>query len=277
VQRLTRAGLGVMVEPHPQRVENWDFEHSAEARRRLLGFWRDLAPALARFSPEMVFPEVVNEPVYQNPAAWDSFQAELLQTIRAALPRHSVVLTGTNWSSIDGLLQVRPVADRNVVYSFHSYEPQLLTLLASWEAGVDAAALSRIPFPITGRAACERAIAGIAHERTAAIAHYWCSLQENAATVKANLKRAADWGRSHQVPVVLTEFGASPQLNKPSRLAYLEAMRRGAEELGLGWALWGLDDNLGFGLAAGSYTAATTLPSDLVAALGLSPATGQAR
>jgi endoglucanase len=271
IERLNRAGLAVMVEPHPQKVENWQFEQSEDARRRLVGFWRDLAPALKRFPPTLVFPELVNEPTYEDPAGWDRFQAQLTQSIRAVLPDHTIVLTGTNWGSIDGLLKVKPVADSNVVYSFHTYEPQLLTLLGVWEAGVRADELGRIPFPTSDRGRCERAIAGISHERTAAIARYWCSQRHDAAEISDNLKRAVDWAKQHRVSVVMTEFGALPQLNNSSRLAYLEAMRRAGEQYGFGWGLWALDDRLGFGVEPGSFRASTPLPRDVLAALGLKP------
>jgi hypothetical protein len=269
VQRLQRAGLGVMVEPHPQQVGNWNLQDQPAARERLLGFWRDLAPALARLPTDLTFPEVVNEPQMEDPALWDRLQAELLGVIRAAMPEATVILTGINWSSIDGLLRVTPVADRNVIYSFHTYEPQLLALLAGWEQGVDTAALGRLPFPAADRRRCEGAVAGIAHARTQAIANYWCSERRDATTVAANLRRAAAWGRRHGVAVAMTEFGASPALNAPAREAYLEAVRRAAEAERMPWALWALDDSMGFGVRPGRFTARTELTPGVLRALGL--------
>lgn len=276
VERFQKAGLAVMVEPHPQNLGNWDLQELAQARQNLLGFWRDLAPALAHLPPGLTFPEVVNEPTFADPAKWDQMQAELVGLIRRSLPQNTIVLAGADWSSIDGLLRVKPVADRNVVYSFHTYEPQILTLLASWEQGVDTRAMGKLPFPVTDRAKCEAAVASIEHERTRAIANYWCSERHDAASVAANLDRAVRWGREHRVSVALTEFGAAQALNDTARTAYLEAVRRAAEQARIGWALWALDDSMGFAVPAGRYTASTRLHPGIMKALGL-PAPGSAR
>ena len=271
-KRFQRAGLAVMVEMHPQNLGNWVLQDSAPARQRVLGFWRDLAPALAQLPPELTFPEPLNEPTLPDAAQWDGLQAQVLQIIRAAMPRHTVVLTGTNWGSIDGLLQVTPVADPNVVYTFHTYEPQLFATLVAWEPGVDQAALGRLPFPVANRQTCEATVAGIQHQRTRDIANYWCSEPHDAATIATNIGRAADWSKRHRVSVAMTEFGADRRLNPAARLAYLEAVRRAAEQHRIPWALWGLDDSNGFGIEPGRFTAGTELQPGILRALGLASA-----
>lgn len=134
--------------------------------------------------------------------------------------------------------------------------------------------MARLPFPVTNRQRCEAAIAGIAHARTQALANYWCSETHDATTVAANLGRAAEWGRRNRVSVAMTEFGALPALNEPARYAYIEAVRRGAETHRMPWAIWALDDNMGFGIPAGRFTAATELAPGLLRGLGL-PAPGR--
>lgn len=269
IRRVQHAGLGVMVDPHPQQVQNWDFGKNDEARQILLGFWRDLAPALRPLPVALTFPEVVNEPADDDPAGWDRFQAQVLQVIRAALPQDTVVLTGTNWSSLDGLLKVKPVADTNVIYTFHTYEPTLLALLGFWDSGIDQATLAaNIPFPVTQRA-CARAIAATRQEHTRSVLQYWCSQPQNDATISAYLQRATDWGRQHAVRVAMTEFGARGILNKPARNAYLAAMRRAAEAQHLPWALWALDDQMGFDRPVGNSVTAFRLSPDVINDLGI--------
>jgi len=62
------------------------------------------------------------------------------------------------------------------------------------------------------------------------------------------------------------EFGATAALNAPARLAWIEAARRAAEAHGIGWALWGYDDAMGFGLRP---PGAAPLDPALLAALGM--------
>jgi hypothetical protein len=64
--------------------------------------------------------------------------------------------------------------------------------------------------------------------------------------VAERIETAADWGRRHGAAVLLGEFGAARALNAPARLAWLRAVRTASEARGIGWALWGLDDTMGF-------------------------------
>ncbi len=270
VGRIEQAGLGVMIEPHPELMQHWNLQRNAQARENLLGFWRDLAPALKQFSTRLTFPELVNEPGFDDPGQWDIFQRQLLVIVRAALPDSTIILTGTNWSSIDGLLKTQPVADQDVIYSFHTYEPQLLTLLGFWDPAIRKGQLARyLPFPIKDQASCKAEVSAIEDPHTLAIAQYWCSTHQDAASISKNLARATNWGHVHHVVVAMTEFGAADKLKASSRLAYLASVREGAEKLGLPWAIWGLDDQMGFGQRPGGFNSTSQLPPDILQALGL--------
>jgi endoglucanase len=252
VTRLQRAGLAVVLGPHPA---NWHLEQSAADRDRLLAFWRRVAPALRPLDPRLTFPEILNEPVFADASAdWAALQDTALATVRAALPDATVVLTGANWGGIDGLLALRPVADSNVVYSGHFYEPQELTALAAYRPGLDRAALARLPFPMdtTG---CRAAADSTADATTRGVIGFVCGMNWDAARVGARIEQAAAWGRAHRAAVLLGEFGASRALNAPARLAWLAAVRLACEQRGIGWALWGYDDVMGFGIDPRTHAA----------------------
>ncbi len=240
IARIEAAGLAVAVEVHPT---TWHLETTDRAK--LPAAWRALAPLLARFDRRRTFPEIVNEPVFAGvDADWDSLQRETLAAIRAALPDATVIATGDDWSSIDGLKRLHPLADGNVVYSFHFYEPRALVLLADWLPAADKAALATLPYPVAQP--CPRAASTDA--KTTALMAAYCGERWDAARLSARLGQAAAWGRAHGVPVLMGEFGAIATLNAPARLAWMADTRRAAEALGLGWALWGYDDVMGFNL-----------------------------
>ncbi len=249
VARLQRAGLAVVLGPYPT---TWHLEQSSADRDRLLGFWRRVAPALRPLDPRLTFPEILNEPVFaEAPQAWAALQDAALATVRAALPDATVVLTGADWGGIDGLLALRPVADPNVIYSFHFYEPQELTALATYHPGLDRAALARLPFPMDPAGdpvGCRAASDSTADAATRGVIGFVCGMHWDAARVGARIEQAAAWGRVHHVAPLLGEFGASRALNAPARLAWLAAVRLACAQRGIGWALWGYDDVMGFGI-----------------------------
>lgn len=245
ITRLQRARLAVVVDAHPAA---WHLETNAADRAALVDFWRTLAPALQPLDPRLTFPELLNEPVFPAAAAqWQALQVTLLHTVRAALPRDTIVLTGNDWSSIAGLTALRPVADGDVVYSFHFYEPAELTALAAYRPGLDRGVLARLPFPSGPPDACA-SLAAQADPATGGLIRFYCAMQWNGARVAARIAVAADWGRRNHAVVLLGEFGAAAALHPPARGAWLRAVREACEANGIGWALWGYDDVMGFDL-----------------------------
>ena len=266
VARIERQHLGVVIGWHPQ---TWHLEASPLQQRQLQDLWGALAARLRPLDPALTFPEVLNEPVFAHDAAgWEALQAKVLARIRAALPQATVVLTGTDWGSIDGLLHLHPVADGNVVYSFHTYEPMVLTTRGGFDASLDHAALGHLPFPVEGAHACDAAEAATTQTRTRDVIRFYCSEHWNAARVRARIDQAAAWGRRNHVNLLAGEFGASDLLPPATRLAWIAAIRRAFEADGIGWALWGYDDSLGFDIHPGRRPRRPLDPG-LLRALGL--------
>ena len=243
VRRLQRQGLGVMVSPHPV---SWNLDANQADRARLIAFWHDLAPALRGLQPSMIFPEVLNEPVFHDKSSeWWSLQHDLTRAIRAALPGHTIILTGNDWGSIAGLNALTPQPDSNVVYSFHFYDPAELTALAAYRPGLDQAALARLPFPETDPAACGSVADTTNDQATRDLIVFYCATGWDEAHVRSQIQIAVLWARRHGVALVAGEFGASAALNPSARLAWLRLVRETCADNGIGWALWGYDDVMG--------------------------------
>ncbi len=265
VTRLERHGLSVIVSLHPV---DWHLETAPSDQARLLSAWRSLAEALRRSDAAMTVPEILNEPVFAaEPAAWASLQHRALLTIRGVLPANTVVLTGADWGSVRGLLALRPEPDRNVIYSFHLYEPPELTALGAYRPGLDTAAMARLPFPVIDPAPCE-AIAATPDAPTAGLIRFYCAMRWDADKVSARIAEAAEWGRRNHVAVIAGEFGASERLNPAARLGWLATVRAACEQQQIGWALWGYDDSMGFSISA---PATRALDPGLLGALGMEP------
>ena len=265
IRRLHDAGLAVAVVPHPS---TWHLETDPADRRRLLEFWRSVAPALRGLDGDRTFPEVLNEPVFPGDhTGWTSLQHEILGEIRGALPGSTVILTGPDWGSIGGLTTVRAEPDANIIYSVHFYDPVELTSLAAWRHDVDRAVLAGLPFPVDDSCA---AVASEADAVTADVARFYCASGWNTGRIEAALDRARAWGAAAHVPIILGEFGASVMLRPASRLAWLRAVRETAEVRGLGWALWGYDDAMGLAVPR-PVVPRPRLDTDVLRALGLAP------
>lgn len=237
IRRLQAHGLAVVLSPHPY---DWHLETNPAPLRE---FWSSLAPRLRGLDPAATVPEIVNEPVFPNdPNAWAKLQHQVLLQIRRSLPNATIILTGADWSSIRGLEALVPETDPNVAYTFHFYDPVELTALAAYRNDVDRRALAGLPFPANED--CPTAT----DPATSGVIAYYCAGRWNPERLALQVARAAHWAAASHVRLLAGEFGASADLNRPARLAWLKATSSAFEANGIGWAIWGYDDSMGFNL-----------------------------
>jgi endoglucanase len=73
----------------------------------------------------------------------------------------------------------------------------------------------------------------------------------------------AEWGREHDRPIHLGEFGAYVSADMESRVRYTAAVVREAERMGWSWSYWQFDsDFIAFDMGAGLWV--EPIPSALV-------------
>jgi hypothetical protein len=249
VRRIEAQKLAVVLVAY---LHGWRLEVAAD-QARLSAFWTALTPAVRNADTALTFVEPVNEQVFAgDAAAWAALQ-RLVRTLRAQLPATTLVLAGNDWSSVEALTRLAPISDENVIYSFHFYEPPLLTTLGAFAPAFDHAALATLPYPAGDRGRCDAAVPSTDPETRRVVA--WYCAGGGAVGAVTDRIAAAAWARRNRATVVMTEFGATACLAAGSRLAWLTTTRRAAEAAGFGWALWGYDDVMGFDLHAGDRSA----------------------
>src|ERR1019366_7906355 len=120
-------GLAVQIDLHPEDGYKQQLRTSDDQVDRLTMLWRKLAAHYASRDPERVFFEILNEPEVSDPSRWSGIQARVAAAIREAAPRHTIIATGPNYSDIQDLLTLQPLADGNTIYNFHFYDPHAFT------------------------------------------------------------------------------------------------------------------------------------------------------
>jgi endoglucanase len=267
LDRLLAQDLCVIVDPHFSATDR-RFETDSAYTEAFVRFWTALAHHLSRRDPERVFLEVVNEPVFAGRAGdWPPIQQRLLAAMRREAPRHTLIAAGTGWSSITGLLRLPPVADRNIVYTFHFYEPFEFTHQGEPWAGPPGA-LRGVPYPADS-AACARSAEAQRDSAAAQAVRRYCAEGWDSSLIIRQLARAAAWGRQHAVPVFLGEFGASrTAAPRADRAAWIRDVRVAAERLGVPWGVWGFDDRFGLDARRGP-DGVMVVDMSVVRALGL--------
>ncbi len=268
---LVSAELAVVVDLHPKK----DFKEALatpEGARALLTIWGALAGRLAEATdPDWVFLESVNEPHPIEGAAWQALQGDVLQVMRKAAPHHTLMAAAGGWSGADKLVELEPYPDPNVVYTFHWYDPFVLTHQgASW-AGDAMPGVAGVSWPIEpaeAQAWAERG--GSTPSAQGTIRGFIESGNMTEAAERARLDTVSAWAAKHGgVPIYVGEFGVYRKVApEDARLRWLKFSRTQFEQRGWSWALW--DYSGGFAVAPRGPDGRAADPA-VLKALGLKP------
>jgi endoglucanase len=178
---------------------------------RLAGLWKQIADRY-RDRPASVVFELLNEPPHNVPAAkWNAAVPKLLAAVRKTNPTRPVIVGPVQYNSIAALDKLElPADDRNLIVTVHFYDPfQFTHQGASW-----------------------------VKESAQWKGRKWTGTDSEKEAIRKALERAAAWGKSHDRPIFLGEFGAYEAADMDSRASWTRFVAREAERLGFSWAYW---------------------------------------
>jgi aryl-phospho-beta-D-glucosidase BglC (GH1 family) len=265
LDHILGAGLAVIVDWHAREDTKGRLRTDDALALKAAALWGAMARHLAVRDPERVFLETMNEPAgMMSLERWSWVQGGLFAAMRSAAPRHTIIVTSNRWSGVGELAKFTPLADRNVVYNFHFYEPMAETHQgASW-TGDGEKELTGVVYPVdpVSKAAELAALSDPAARKV--LGDYHASRD----WIAARLALAFDWGRVNGVPLTCNEFGVYTRVAPPdSRYRWIRDVRELCEAQGVGWAMW--DYAGGFRVANSDAQGRRTLDAECVRALGL--------
>ena len=301
VELCNDEALTVIVNLHPNGATHHYNPHNlvgdvaAPLFTRYLGLVRDLAARLARLDPARVAFEPLNEPPQSCGAAdWSVMQSELLRTARIAAPNLALIATGACGSMIAGLETLDPasIADPNLVYAFHFYEPYVFSHQgAPWMSGEPMYRyLNTVPWPasagskqatlaaVTARMAADAVTPAVEKREIAGtidrVLDEYFNANPDKRFIERHFARVTAWADRHRMPrerILLGEFGALRSDDRyvaapaADRARYIRDVREVCEAAGMPWAFWNLFDGMGHTVDDWSRS----FDPAIVAALGL--------
>jgi endoglucanase len=199
-------GLTVILDAHD---DNDCAKDLAACRRMLPQVWTQIA-SRHRDAPDALLFELMNEPHGAVTAeVWNSLMRDALRAVRATNPVRNVVIGPAGYSSVEQLPTLDLPADAHIIATVHYYWPTRFT-----HQGVP-----WLPD--------YRYLSGIAF-----------GSDEETTKIVSDFGRVAEWGRAHERPIFLGEFGTYEKGDLDSRVRYLSTVARIAEAHGFAWALW---------------------------------------
>ena len=106
---------------------------SEEAQQQLIDMWYQLSDALKGYSNDSVAYEFMNEPVAEEHEQWNQLIAKVHKALREREPQRTLVIGSNLWQGYETIKYLRvPEGDKNIILSFHYYNPMLLTHYGAW-------------------------------------------------------------------------------------------------------------------------------------------------
>lgn len=131
--------LRVIVDLHILRSHHFNAEEKPlwtdpAEQEKFYDLWRDLSKTLIKYPNDLVAYELMNEAVADDPELWNNLIANAVKAIREIEPERTIVIGSNKWQQVGTFDELKvPANDKNIILSFHFYEPFLLTHFnASW-------------------------------------------------------------------------------------------------------------------------------------------------
>ncbi len=244
-------GLRIVLDMHHYLELGYDPPGQGE---RFLALWDQIARRYRDRDHERLYFELLNEPSWafndDRGYAWNDLVFRAVERIRKVDRRHTIIVDtreGGIPAALDSLQL--PVAERNLIVSFHYYTPSLFCFQGKDWAGSDFLTTGVVwpgppPSPV---------------EPSPDVTSWWAldwfwnynnvtDPELNPAgpgVIRREIARAAEWSRRYGRPLWMGEFTAQDGADLESRARWARFVRQELESHGIGWAHWTLCSDLG--------------------------------
>jgi endoglucanase len=245
-------------------------------RNFLIQVWTQMAEHYKNRSEYVIY-EILNEPNGISTRDWGRMQGEAIDAIRRIDQNHWIVVSGTDYSSIETLSSLPRYSDNKLLYTFHFYEPYAFTFQGDPSGGSTIEKFAGLPFPYDRS---RMPVMPAELRETGLIRNYPNDATTAALTRK--IDQAANFARQRNVPVFCGEFGVMKLFAPPEdRVRYIQSVRETLEARNIPWSMFCYFDHFGIynsqidGLGFLQWNSwgdfNTDLDVELVRALGLTP------
>ena len=207
---------------------------------KIINTWLFLAKRFKNVSANHLLFEIYNEPPHMNEKIWKDAAYNITTAIRKVDADRTLIVGASNFNSIYELSRFVRLADENIIYTFHFYEPFFFTHQGADWIG-DQVATIGVPFPYNAE---NFPLLNPKAKNTwgeTNYAQYRTDGNERALFDKLSIVKK--WGDKYNVPILCGEYGVyNKYTDANSRCRYIKAMRKTLKTLNIPGMLWDYND-----------------------------------
>ena len=249
IQNCIKHGLKVIFDLHILRsfhfLDNDAVLWRSEAEQdKLVDIWRVIQGQLKQYPVTDVAYEILNEAVAPTDEQWSKLMLRVVSMIRETEKDRIIVLGANQQNNVAHVKNIIvPEGDKNILLSFHFYEPLLIThYQASWTP-------LRIlhfngPMQNPGQLIPDSVYEALTEEEKAVVEQYNHSYDKE--WMRKTWQEAVDYAKEKGLRLYLGEFGCMVNCGEEVRLAWLKDVVDLSRELGIAYSLWEYNHQFGF-------------------------------
>lgn len=243
-------GLKLIIDYHYGKIDDNNYILATNTAASL---WKQISLHYLKEDPNQLMYEIYNEPPPMNPQLWKDAAYNICTAIRQIDKSKTLLIGASNYNSIYELSRFVRLADENIIYSFHFYEPFIFTHQGAEWVG-NQVATTGVPFPYDGKKIPQLNFK--AKGTWGETNYYKYNKDGNAQALFDKLSIVNNWAQKYDVPIICSEYGVYNKYADPdSRCNYIKTMRTTLKSLKIPGILW--DYNTNFSIFAGKPSIAS--------------------
>ena len=216
---------------------------SEKAQQDLINLWYQLSEALKGYSNDSVAYEFMNEPVAPEHEQWNQLVAKVHAALRNVEPKRTLVIGSNLWQGYQTIKYLRvPENDKNIVLSFHYYNPMILTHYGAWWTPIGKYK-GKVNYPgiLVSKEDYEAAPDSLKPELEP-----YLTQEYNIDKIRADFKDAIEAAKKYNLQLFCGEWGVYEPVDRNLAYAWTKDMLKVFDEFNIAWTTWCYDADFGF-------------------------------
>ena len=216
---------------------------SEKSQQDLINMWYQLSDALKGYSNDSVAYEFMNEPVAEEHEQWNALIAKVHKALREREPQRTLVIGSNLWQGYQTIQYLKvPEGDKNIILSFHYYNPMILTHYGAWWTPLrDYKGKVNYPGVLVSKEDYEAAPDSLKPELEEYTKEEW-----NIDKIRADFADAIAAAKKYDLQLFCGEWGVYEPVDRELAYKWTKDMLTVFKENNIAWTTWCYDADFGF-------------------------------